>query len=192
MSETQEPYVTELRQIADEQRADGAEAQRQDAEARWPPVSVTIQGPAREPCERLAQLLIHILGQPCPAIEEIPGQIRLIGFVDGPIEDFLNQLAEKDAKIEKLGAVIHDLEDLRVTFEARFHEAATIADALESRLAEVEGRKLALAVAHGDVPPENFERRRQVAIEGIRAFVATIRTSNRQRNMARRQDTDNS
>ena len=50
-----------------------------------------------------------------------------------------------------------------------------VSDALEARLGEVASRKLALAVAHGDVAPELYEGRRRAEIEGVRNLVAALR-----------------
>jgi len=160
-------YEEELREVAAEQEAD----------IRWPPVTVKIDGPQGAGKTRLGKLLSAVLAEATMVDQEGrgDGSVSVMGYVDGPIENFLDQLAKKDAEIDRLGASINDSEDERHKAVLQAAENEAVADALEKRLAEVEGRKLALAVAHGDIAPEAYDRRRQIAVEGVRSYVAAAR-----------------
>jgi hypothetical protein len=95
--------------------------------------------------------------------------------------EFLDRARESENNARELSTLLETSDSMRHEAVTHAAEADEVASALEKRLAEVEARKLALAVAHGDVAPEAYERRRQIAVEGVRSFVAATRLGFRQR-----------
>lgn len=149
----------------------GVPTDRPDYEGpvQWPPVTVRIDGPGEGSGKvALGDLLCHILAEGSRVISP-DGTVRVMGYIDESLFDFVETLREKEEEVGKLKAEVDRLE-LLAAKERR------VAGALESRLGTVTAQKLALAVAHGDVAPEQFENRRKIEVEGVRNLVAALRT----------------
>lgn len=179
------PLPDQAQALRDFKARAGVDVKSEDATRTEPPrylVTVDIHGD--DPgADTLAKLLNCILVD-C-ALDKLPekGHRRLAGWVDAHIDDFVSQIAERDVALREVRADLEDERNSRIVTERAYKGAveradceAAVANALEQRLGDVSARKVALAVAHGDVPPDQYEARRRIEVNGIRDFVAAVRS----------------
>lgn len=172
--------MSEEQQVYDEQPYNEQPlkfAHRHDETPRYPPVCVTVTCSNKRGRERLATLIEHVLG---PTSSSSPtGDIGIVvqGFIDGPIEEFVDELEKMRARILELEHGLDVEQNAKEEAILELMKERRVTEVLESRLGTVASQRIALAVAHGDVPPEQFENRRKIEVEGVRNLVAALRVN---------------
>jgi hypothetical protein len=171
MSEEQVRYIAELEDLAREEECpfNGA-------------VTVAIDGPQGSGKSVLGHLLSAILVDSNLVDLEIDGRVHVVGYVDESVREFVERLAAAEKRVTELKAAVESAHmTIRALSEER-HKAVLahelegrVSRVLEGRLGELAARKLALAVAHGDVAPAAYEGRRKMEVAAVREFVATTR-----------------
>lgn len=180
MTEEQAPYEAGTAQSA-LQPADQPATTRSDF------ITVKISAQSVGARHRFAELVAHILTG--SQMQPDRDAIEVFGTMDESTTRFLAQLEQKDGRIRELVAQNHDLADDLALRHEQFADCEgrrqklvleleaeqAVCKALESRIADVASRKLALQVAHGDVAPDQYEARRKIEVNGVRDFVGAVR-----------------
>lgn len=89
-------------------------------------------------------------------------------FDEATHQNLVAEIATLNERLEKAQELSNNLAKL-MQIEGR------ISNALLTRLDDVLAKKLALAVAHGDIPPQQYEQRRQVEMRGVRELITQVR-----------------
>jgi len=157
-------------------------------EERHDPVTVTIHGPPNARPDLLGQLLAAILTDSSIVVEAAgDGRVRVHGYVQADVDEFLEHNTRRIAELEELvrddELALKRLHGLEAALRQELEVERAVTAALEARLSLVGARSLALAVAHGDIPPDQFEARRKIDVNGVRDFVGAVRTQLQPRQM---------
>lgn len=92
-------------------------------------------------------------------------------------ENWVRRIWELEQELVRVAELMNQSEDDRSKATLALEHEQIVTKALEARLGEVSTRRLALQVFHGDVAPDQFEARRRIEVDGVRSFVASVRSS---------------